>query len=810
MREKRILIVEDDPNSREYLEYLLKRTGYEVVASENGAMALELIKDNHPDLIITDILMPVMDGFALVQKLRTDPSTAKIPIIFYSATYEGPNLKSLLAKGDVARQLQKPAAPHILLDAVESAFKAGASHGTFDPALFKEEQIRVLSKKVVDKVQELTIANGELESARARLEAEVWARTESEQELRKSQQRYRMLFDHNPHPMWVYDLGTLKFLAVNEAAIRKYGYTREEFLGMSIDKIRPSEDLPRLRESLGKVTLGADDSSGWRHMAKSGQVFEVEISAHTMEFEDHRAQLVVAFDVTERNRARANLLKSEAKFVTAFQASPLPMTISTKREGRYLDVNRAFGEVYGYTRADMISHTAVELGFWADSASRTALIAELDKSGSIRNLHATVFAKDRKQRQVILFIETVDIEGEPCILAVTQDVTESLLLEEQLRRAQKMEAIGLLAGGIAHDFNNMLGVIMGNAELVAEKVKGDPKLSKRLDEIKTASQRAAALTGQLLAFSRQQVLSPQVINLNDVVRETVRMLDRLIGEDIKVDVELAEGLWNVTADSGQVQQVLLNLAVNARDAMPKGGSLRITTENIELDETYARTHFPVPPGDYVLLTVADTGIGMDAETQARIFEPFFTTKAQSKGTGLGLATTYGIVKQSGGFIWVYSEVGKGTTFKIYLPRTTASKSNTNKSSAPAARSAGGETIAVAEDQEQYMFIIVDALTELGYKVIPLSAEGDPLRALEGLAATPNVLLTDVVMPEITGVELAAKARARFPNIKVMYMSGYTSDAIDRTGGLGADSAFLQKPFSPNQLAQKIREILDGR
>jgi two-component system, cell cycle sensor histidine kinase and response regulator CckA len=810
MTKKRILIVEDDPQSREYLQYLLTRTGYEVVAAEDGANALEQVQANHPDLIITDILMPTMDGFTLVQKLRTDPATAKIPIIFYSATYEGPSLKSLIAKGDVAQQLQKPAAPHILLDAVEQAFKTGALQGTFDPSLFKEEQIRVLSKKVVDKVQELTIANADLESARARLEAEVWARTESEAELRKSRERYRMLFDHNPHPMWVFDLDTLKFLAVNEAATRKYGYTREEFLGMSIDKIRPAEDLPQFRESLAKITAGADHSSGWRHITKSGDVIEVEISAHTLEFEDRRAQLVVAFDVTDRNRAQSNLLKSEARFATAFQASPLPMTISTKKEGKYVDVNSAFAEVYGYTRQEMIGHAAVDLGFWVDSASRTALIAELEKSGSIRNRHATVFAKDRKQKQVILFIETVDIEGEPCILAVTQDVTESLLLEEQLRRAQKMEAIGLLAGGIAHDCNNMLGVIMGNAELVAEKVKEDPKLSKRLDEIKIASQRAAALTGQLLAFSRQQVLSPQVINLNDIVRETVRMLDRLIGEDIRVHVGLAEGLWNVTADSGQVQQVLLNLAVNARDAMPKGGSLKITTENIELDETYARTHFPVSPGEYVVFIVADTGIGMDAETQARIFEPFFTTKTQGKGTGLGLATTYGIVKQSGGFIWVYSELGKGTTFKIYLPRTTATKGNLNRSTTPTARSAGGETIAVAEDQEQYMSIIVDALTELGYNVIPLSAEGGPLRALEGLAAIPNVLLTDVVMPEITGVELATKARARFPNIKVMYMSGYTSDAIDRTGGLGADSAFLQKPFSPNQLAQKIREVLDGR
>jgi PAS domain S-box-containing protein len=630
--------------------------------------------------------MPVMDGFELVQKLRMDASTAKIPVIFYSATYEGPNLEALRSKGDVTHQLQKPAPPHVLLHAVEQALKSrGRQEQPFDPWLFNEEHIRVLSKKVVEKVQELTRINAELEGARARLEAEVWARTESEHELRKTQQR----------------------------------------------------------------------------------------------------------------------------FLVAFQASPVPKTISTKGEGRYVDANQAYFETFGYTREEVIGHTAIEIGFWSDLADREQLLAELANSGSVKNFRTTIFTKDRKSRKVVIFAEIVELDGEACVLAVTQDITETLQLEEQLRRAQKMESIGLLAGGVAHDFNNLLGVIMGNAELVAEKLPDDEKLKKRMSEIKTASQRAAALTGQLLAFSRQQVLSPQVINLNDIVCETVRMLDRLIGEDIKVDVQLHDGLWNITADSGQIQQVILNLAVNARDAMPKGGRLSIGTDNIILDASYARSHLPLDPGEYVMLRVSDTGTGMDAETQARIFEPFFTTKEKGKGTGLGLATSYGIVKQSGGYIWVYSEINEGTTFKTYLPRTASAEPISKKHQVPEQASLGGETILVAEDQKQYMDIIVDALTELGYTVVPLPMGSGAIDAVQDKSLAPHLLLTDVIMPEINGVELATKARLQFPEIKVIYMSGYTSDVIDKTGGLEANSAFLQKPFSPRQLAKKVREVLDG-
>jgi len=686
LKKYKILVAEDDPRSREYLEYLLGQTGYEVEAVENGALALERVKKARPDLIISDILMPVMDGFALVQKLRTDSSTASIPVIFYSATYEGANLEALRSQGDITQQLHKPAPPNELLDAVKHALKLQVGKKeTFDPSLFTEEHIRALSAKVVEKVQELTAMNAELEEAKVRLEAEVWARTESEQELRKTEQR----------------------------------------------------------------------------------------------------------------------------FLIAFRSSPVPNTISTRREGRYLDVNDSFLRTFGYTREEVLGHSAIEIGFWADLADREQLLAELETSGSVKNFRTTIFTKDRKPRKVMIFVETIDLDGEACVLAVTQDVTENLQLEEQLRRAQKMEAIGLLAGGIAHDFNNLLGVMMGNAELVAERMTGDEKIKKRMEEIKTASQRAAALTSQLLAFSRQQVLSPQVINLNDVVRETVRMLERLIGEDIKVNVQFHDGLWNITADSGQIQQVILNLAVNARDAMPKGGRLSIETENVSLDASYARTHLPLEPGEYVMLRVSDTGTGMDSETQSRIFEPFFTTKETGKGTGLGLATSYGIVKQSGGYIWVYSEINEGTTFKVYLPRTEKAQQASKKVHAPEQASLGGETILVAEDQKQYMDVIVDALTERGYKVIALPIGSGALDALQNKSLAPDLLLSDVIMPEINGVELAAKARSSFPKIKVIYMSGYTSDVIDRTGGLESNSAFLQKPFSPRQLTKKVREVLDG-
>jgi PAS domain S-box-containing protein len=391
-----------------------------------------------------------------------------------------------------------------------------------------------------------------------------------------------------------------------------------------------------------------------------------------------------------------------------------------------------------------------------------------------------------------------------------EDITERRVLEEQLRQAQKMEAVGQLAGGIAHDFNNLLMVISGYCEFLAEGVGADPALRGPVREIARAAERAAALTRQLLAFSRKQMLAPVVLDLNAVVKENLSMLRRMIGEHIDLTMVPGKELGSVKADSGQIEQVIMNLAVNARDAMPKGGKLTIETSNVQLDQNYARMHTPVKPGEYVMLAISDTGAGMDAETQSHIFEPFYTTKG-TKGTGLGLSTVYGIVKQSEGYIWVYSELSKGTTFKIYLPRVTAAGERLLPVPAPlaeAAASAGHETVLLVEDEVTLRELVRHYLQNQGYIVLEAPSSEKALQISNSHPGPIHLLLTDVIMPGMNGRELAQRISSERSDLKVLYMSGYTENAIGHNGLLEAGIRLLQKPFTLPALKAKVREVLD--
>jgi len=387
---------------------------------------------------------------------------------------------------------------------------------------------------------------------------------------------------------------------------------------------------------------------------------------------------------------------------------------------------------------------------------------------------------------------------------------EKTNIEQQLRQAHKMEAIGKLAGGVAHDFNNLVTIITGYSDMLLSRIGPENSTRRELEQIKKAGDRAHSLTRQLLAFSRRQMLQPKVLDLNAVVTNLEPMLQRLIGENIELVIELKPGLGQVKADPGQIEQVIMNLAINARDAMLQGGKLLLETDNIELDEAYALRHIPTQPGSYVHLAVSDTGCGMDAATQSRIFEPFFTTKEQGKGTGLGLSTVYGIVKQSGGYIWVYSEHGQGTTFKIYLPRVLAPADSvppvTHWSSLPQ----GKETVLLVEDEPEVRWLVRDMLQHLGYTVLE-ARHGIEAQVLSIQHAGPiHLLITDVVMPQMSGREIAEQLTSEHPETKVLYMSGYTDDAVVRHGVLAAEIAFLQKPFTPEALARKVREVLDGQ
>ncbi|HEV2171924.1 MAG TPA: PAS domain S-box protein, partial [Nitrospira sp.] len=495
---------------------------------------------------------------------------------------------------------------------------------------------------------------------------DVSQRKRAEEDLRQSEARLAAAQAIAHVGDWSWDIVNDQ-LTWSAEMFRIYGISPEEFDGRSrsvVKRIHP-DDVWIHQKFVGDLLAGNSvDPFEYRIVRPNGEERVVQVLGGAVEQDEGMPIRIsgVLLDVTERKNA-------EEKFYKAFHASPEPITIATAAEGRYIDVNESFLRATGYRRAEVIGRTSFELKFWDREDGRVKFLEALNQSGSVRDLEMTFRTRSGEQRTALDSAELVDIAGQKCILSIFKDITEQRTLEKQLRQAQKMEAIGQLSGGIAHDFNNLLSVIIGYSEVLEESLPQGDARHKNCEQIIKAGQSAASLTRQLLAFSRQQVLEPKILDLNEVVLNVEKMLRRLIGEHIELATALSGDLGRVRADQGQIEQVIVNLAVNARDAMPNGGKLTIETSDVDLDQDYADKHPLHPPGPYVLLTVSDTGVGMDAETQARIFEPFFTTKEVGRGTGLGLATVYGVVKQSGGFIWVYSELGHGTTFKIYLPRT---------------------------------------------------------------------------------------------------------------------------------------------
>lgn len=500
--------------------------------------------------------------------------------------------------------------------------------------------------------------------------------------LKDKDKKFRLLFEENPQPMWVFDPEDRHFLEANSAAARLYGYSPDEFRSMRLADLQGEEDARRFVNELTADVR--PPSTVWRHRAKDGRILDIEVAVHEIEYGGRRAELAVLIDITGRRQ-----------------------------------------------------------------------------------------------------------------------------LEDQLRQAQKMEAVGMLAGGVAHDFNNLLTIITGYSQLILNNISDDDPNRHSVEQIMKAGERAAALTKQLLAFSRRQVLQPKVLDLNKLVTGLSAMLQRLIGEDIDLRLALNPDLGRVSADPGQVEQVLMNLVVNARDAMPKGGTLTVETTNRVLDESYAGRHISVKPGSYVMLAVSDNGAGMDQATQARLFEPFFTTKGSGKGTGLGLSTVFGIIKQSGGSVEVYSEPSKGTSVKVYLPRIDQPASLETESAAQRAPR-GSETILVVEDEDMVRTLVRETLEREGYKVMDAADPLDARRIADQFRGHIHLLITDVVMPKVSGRELAVQLTRKRPQMQVLYMSGYTDNAIVNSGVLQKEVAFLQKPFTPAALTQKVREVLESK
>src|SRR5579863_8556513 len=506
-----------------------------------------------------------------------------------------------------------------------------------------------------------------------------------------------------------------------------------------------------------------------------------------------------------------NLRRSELNFRSLVTNAPYGIC-RCDATGKILDANPAFLEMLGYSAAtELIGRHIYDL--YGDAEQWFDLADSLRGSTPFKGLTAEWKKRDNSTTGVRVSGRSVSNgrEGGVVFELFAEDITERRVLEQQLRQSQKMEAVGRLAGGIAHDFNNLLMVISGYSEFLLERLVAEPDLRAPAQEIASAAERASSLTRQLLAFSRKQMLAPKTVNLNSIVDENLKMLNRMIGEDIDLVMVPATNLWPVRADSGQIEQVMMNLAVNARDAMPSGGKLTIETSNVTLDEDYARFHAPLRPGDYVMIAISDTGAGMDTETQQHIFEPFFTTKGP-KGTGLGLSTVYGIIKQSGGYIWVYSEMGRGTTFKVYLPRvaeTVASPAHIAAPAESATTEPGTETILVVEDEANLRYLVRQFLEKQGYRVIEAADGAVAMQIAVAHDAVIHLLLTDVIMPGMNGRELAQRVLEIRPNVKVLYMSGYTENVIGRNGTLDVGIRLLQKPFTLRDLRNKVREVLDS-
>jgi two-component system cell cycle sensor histidine kinase/response regulator CckA len=601
---------------------------------------------------------------------------------------------------------------------------------------------------------------------------------------------------------------------VSEYVETMLGYTVEEWLSTPnfwVKVVHPDDKERAGREAEANFVSGKSSSVEFRWIKKNGAIIWVESNYVVISDGEGRPAGLrgVTIDITERKRAAEALRQSEERYRDLVENAH-DIIYSHDLKGNYTSVNRAGEQITGYTHEECLALNISNTLAPEHVNKAREMMARKIAGEKVTAYEVDILAKDGKRISVEVNTKLILQDGVPVgVQGIARDVTERKHLEDQLRQSQKLEGIGQLAGGIAHDFNNLLTAINGYSSLALQRIEGNPSVKTYLEEIKKAGERAANLTRQLLAFGRKQILQPLPLNLNDTVTDMNKMLRRLIGEDIQLSAKLATDLKRVKADPGQIEQVLVNLIVNARDAMPHGGKLTIETANAELGREYASTHVGVDAGAYVVLVVSDTGTGMDEEVRRRIFEPFFTTKEKGKGTGLGLSTVYGIVKQSGGNISAYSERDHGTTFKVYLPALDSTPKSSEVKAVESPIPGGSETVLLVEDEDVVRGLARQILEDAGYRVLVARQGEEAIRLCIEHATEIHLLLTDVVMPGAGGKEVADRLGALRPGIKVLFMSGYTDEAIVHHGVLDSNVKFIQKPFSPAALATKVREVLDA-
>lgn len=702
----------------------------------------------------------------------------------------------LYAEGERARQSLEEQATELEAQAAELQEQAAELEVSQAELEMANEQLRVANDELARQIEIAERARAETETALAT--------------LRASEESYRSLFNSLTEAVYLLD-GEGRFLHVNDAVLCMYGYEREEILGRTPALLAaPGRvDLEETHARIARAMQGEPQRFEWWGRRKSGEIFPKEVVLTRATYMGAPVVIAVARDITERKRAEEALRRREAQLAEAQAIARLgswEWRADAERLSCSVQMLRNLGlapEGDGITLDELLERVHPD-----DRERVLGAIEAAFRHGEPLAEEFRVVWPDGRERVLSARGELVRRSDGPerRLVGTAEDITERRTLENQFRQAQKMEAVGQLTAGIAHDFNNMLTAITGNVELLLMGLPPDDERRAELLEIKEAAARAAALTHKLLAFSRRQLLQPRVLDLNAIVAGTDRLLRRLIGADIELVTVLDPQLGRVRADAGQFEQVLLNLVVNARDAMPEGGTLLIETANVELTEDDRRRHPFVRPGRYVEVRVRDTGVGIPLELLDRIFEPFFTTKEVGRGTGLGLATVYGIVKQSGGYVWVESEAGKGTTFRIDLPRVEAPVEPAPPPAGLPVLVPGRETVLVVEDEKTLRDLVCKVLRRAGYTVLGAPNGDEALRLCAQAEPRIDLLLTDLVMPLMGGRELAERIGAVCPGVPVLYMSGYTDDRIADLPASGA--GFLQKPFAPQALLQKVREALD--
>ena len=768
-RPLRLLIVDDDSADLELCLRNLKKSdlAFEAITATTRADFIRELREKDVDIVLSDYRMngwTGVDAVSIVEKIR--PRT---PLILLSGTL-----------GD-----------ELAVDCIKS--------GITDYVL--KHQMARLPVAIRRAQEEKELREAEIAAVRA---------------LKESEERYRTLVENAPEAIVVIDGESGKFVDCNENALSLFGLTRAELLRRGPADLSPAQQpdgqssAVAARRNIGFAVAGQIPVFEWLHYDAHGAEIPCEIHLVRLPSQERCLIRGSVVNISERKRAETALRQSEARYRGLVNNSTYGI-YWVSDQGRLLDANPALAHMLGYNSVAELLTIGHSRDLYADPEDREKIYAEYLLNGRV---HATVDWKRKNSNLITVRLngwQATDPEhGKLCLEVIVEDVTEHIALEKQLVQAQKFEAIGQLAGGIAHDFNNMIGAILGWADMGLEETPSSPRLHRYFDKVRQQAARAAALTRQLLAFARRQILEPRNIDMNQAVIETVSLLEKVIGSNISVEANLAPDLAVVRADPVQVEQVLMNLCINARDAMPNGGSLSVDTSNVTVDEEFCVLQPLAHPGKYIMLAVTDTGMGMEPATLDRIFEPFFTTKEMGKGTGLGLATVYGIVRQHGGFLHVISQPGAGSTFRVYLPVSTVIEARSSAVDDTKPVDGGSETILVAEDHEGLRQLAYETLANLGYSVL-LAADGEG--ALEEFRAHRdkiNLALLDVVLPKLSGPEIYARISAEKPDLPVVFATGYSPDIALLQKVQEKGLPVLQKPYSPRDLARKIRESLDRR